>query len=155
MSNQNIQNAPIRIPNLPTGAIVDANGMPTTEELAFRQALLNLLETYAGAEGLVAPSQSATNRTAIQNHTQEIPGATPSTVYTCAFGTMLYTPSTTPTTSPADDSFNIAMNNAAGAPIFKQVFLLTGTDAAAGAISTYGIVNLNGAQYKIALNALS
>lgn len=90
MSNQNIQGTQIRIPNLPSGRIVDAQGNATDDELAFRQALITLLQTLMGAEGLVMPSQNATNIAAIVAGTSDAPGATPNFTYNMQPGTFIY-----------------------------------------------------------------
>jgi hypothetical protein len=113
----------IRIPNLPTGPITDANGMPTGDELTFRQALITLLQQFMGTEGLVMPSQDAANVTTIQNNTTTTPGATPSTTYTCQFGTLLYIPSTTTYPASPNDSVVVAMNDGTvnQAPVFKTI----------------------------------
>ncbi len=82
---------PIRIPNLPTGKIVDENGMATDDELTFRQALITLLQSLMGGEGLVMPTQSPDNRDKIQDKlgpntsNPSLPGPA-----TCQLGTMLY-----------------------------------------------------------------
>ena len=109
----------IRVPNLPSGRIVDDNGKPTDEELTFRQALVTLLQQLFGSEGLVMPTQTATNITTIQNNTVSIPlpGNPTNTAYTCEFGTMLY--------DSTDNSIRIAINSLSSdnAPVFKTVTL--------------------------------
>ncbi len=120
-TNQNIQRNAVRIPNLPMGQIVDENGRPTDDELTFRQALLTLLEQLAGNEGLVMPQQPTANITIIQNATVEIPvGNTGSsnTIYTCAFGTMIYDTTTR--------EFKVAVESAPGSgiPVFKVVTIV-------------------------------
>ena len=79
----------IRVPNLPTGPLVDDKGNATDDELVFRQNLVTSLQNNFGNEGLVMPTQyeeaSPENFvTKIQNH-QNAAGQ-----YTCALGTMLY-----------------------------------------------------------------
>lgn len=88
MTNYDTQ-YPVRVPNLPLGKIVDDNGYPTPEELTFRQALVTLLQTLFGNEGLVMPTQTTTNITSIVGNTALTPGAT-ATTYTCLPGTMIY-----------------------------------------------------------------
>jgi hypothetical protein len=160
MANQNILRNIVRIPNLPTGPVVDENGMPTDQETSFRQALLALLETFLGDEGLVMPSQDAADVTIIQNHTEVTPAGTygtPITTYTCAYGTMLYEVNDdAPTPDPLKDEVVVAVNDGAtpNKPVFRQVFLLEDVVATAGAITDYGVITLNGTQYKIALYAL-
>jgi hypothetical protein len=91
MANPNAQRDALRIPNLPAGKIVDPDGMPTADELQFRQTLLTLLESILGNEGLVMPSQSTTNIAIIQTHVQDVQqGSATNTINTCQFGTMIY-----------------------------------------------------------------
>jgi hypothetical protein len=127
MADQPIQRNRVRIPNLPLGPLVDKDGKATPEEMTFRQGLLTLLQTIAGNEGLVAPSQNAANVTLIQAGATNTPGATPSTSYSCAFGTMLYVPSTAVFPAVPNDYFIVAMNDGTvnQAPEFKQVMLTT------------------------------
>ena len=87
MTTQPLPTNPIRIPNLPVGKLIDENGMPTDEELLFRQQLITALQTLIGPEGLVAPSQTAANITAIATNTQDTPAGNE---YTVEFGTILY-----------------------------------------------------------------
>ena len=115
MANQNISRNNIRIPNLPMGKIVDANGMPTDDEMTFRQTLLTLLQQFIGNEGLVMPSQTQSNIALIQNNTAQAQGATPSFTYTCAYGTMIYN------SSPYD-----AMTNPGGNGIQVAVEMVRG-----------------------------
>lgn len=75
---------PIRIPNLPLGKMSDEEGMPTDDELTFRQALVTSLQSYLGNEGLVTPVQSPTNAAIILNHQNS------QDQYTCLLGTILY-----------------------------------------------------------------
>lgn len=160
MANQNIQRNIIRIPNLPVGPIVDDNGQPTDQETSFRQSLITLLQTFMGDEGLVMPSQSAANVTIIQNNVEVTPAGTygtPITSYSCDYGTMIYQVNDdTPTPHPLKDEVVVAVNDGAtpNKPVFRQVFLLEDVVASAGAITNYGVITLNGTQYKIALYAL-
>lgn len=159
MANQNIQRNKVRIPNLPMGPLVNDKGYPTDEELTFRQALLTLLQEIAGDEGLVMPSQPSTNVTTIQNNTQQTPGTSPATsVYTCAFGTMIYDVNDDiPAPHPLKDEVVVAVNDGTGKPIFKQVLLADNATLypTAGAITGYALTTYLGIQYKIALYALS
>ncbi len=102
----------IRIPNLPMGQIVDEQGMPTDDELTFRQGLLSSLQNYMGNEGLVMPSQTAANILIIQNH------QLPNMQYTCAFGTMIYN------TTLATVMIAVETAPGSGIPIFKTVTLV-------------------------------
>lgn len=101
-----------RIPNLPMGQIVDTDGKATDDELTFRQGLLTLLENLIGNEGLVMPKQTATNITAIQNHTQTTPGASPASNFTLAPGTFIY--------NSTNDTVQVSVL-VAGTPTFKTV----------------------------------
>lgn len=122
MSNIPVTDPVVRIPNLPSGRMVDENGMPTEEELTFRQALLTLLQDLFGPEGLVMPAQNQANVTAIQNNQAQAQGASDSLVYTCQFGTFLYIPSTSSDPTMPNDSVVVSMQNGVdGAPLFKTV----------------------------------
>jgi hypothetical protein len=99
----------MNIPNLPVGAMVLEDGNPTPTELLFRQQLVQELQTGAGNEGLVAPTQIAADITLIQNNT-DVQGN-----FTCQFGTILY--------NSTANTIQIAINNGSGAPIFKTVTL--------------------------------
>lgn len=101
----------IRIPNLPTGRIVDDNGNTSDEEQTFRQTLITSLQDNFGNEGCVVPSQTSANITKIQNHTV-IDQATGLTVYTCQGGTMIYDSDT--------DELKVAILSG-GIPSFKVV----------------------------------
>jgi hypothetical protein len=90
MNNISFTEQVIRIPNLPSGRMVDENGMPTEEELTFRQALLTLLQDLFGAEGLVPPAQTTANITAIAANQAQAQGASNDLVYTMQPGTLLY-----------------------------------------------------------------
>lgn len=104
------EKAPIRIPNLPFGQIVDETGHPTDDELTFRQALIGNLENFMGNEGLVMPTQTTANITEIQNAQNE------NGQYTCAFGTFIYDSTT--------NEIKAAIDDGTGKPIFKVVQLL-------------------------------
>ncbi len=105
----------IRIPPLHLGKMVDANGMPTDDEKTFRQGLVSLLQQLFGNEGIVMPSQTATNILTIQNHTAQAQGATPNTSNTCAFGTMIYESDTALVKVSIEDPLG------SGTPVFKTV----------------------------------
>lgn len=79
-----------RIPNLPLGQIADENGFPTEEEKNFRQALITLLQNLFGNEGMVPPSQSATDIAAIAAGTQQVQGAIDSPIFTMQPGTIIF-----------------------------------------------------------------
>lgn len=97
----------MNIPNFPVGAIVKDDKTPTDSFVTFLQQLISVLQTNAGQEGLVAASQSSANVTTIQNN------QLPNGAYTCQYGTFLY--------DSGANSIRVAINNGAGAPIFKTV----------------------------------
>ncbi len=157
----NIERNRIRIPNLPMGPLVNKDGMPTDEEQTFRQALITLLQTFVGEEGLVIPTQDPASVAQIQNHTEQTPSGsygTPIVTYTCALGTMLYYETAS---NYALDKPVIAMRTAnnypESAPLFKQIVLFDDSTLyiSAGAIAGYALTTYNGTQYKVALYALS
>jgi len=82
-------NPNIRIPNLPMGAMTDAEGQPTPEEKTFRQTLLTSLQNNFGSEGCVIPSLPTVDILTIQNNSYYDP-ATAATVRSCAAGTFIY-----------------------------------------------------------------
>lgn len=94
----------IRIPNLPTGPLTKQDGYPTDDELVFRQTLVSSLQANFGSEGCVAPSQSSTNITAIQNN------VLPNGQYSCAPGTIIY--------NSTNDTLMVSIL-VAGVPTFK------------------------------------
>ncbi len=106
--------ADIRIPNLPTGAIVDKEGIATDGEATFRRILITSLQNNFGNEGVVVPTQSAADILKIQNNTIYNP-ATGMNEFSCQYGTILY--------NSTANSIMIAINNGADAPIFKTVTL--------------------------------
>lgn len=102
------------LPALPLGRIVDENGVATPTELNFRQALLTNLQNNLGPEGLVAPTQSASNITTIQN-SQSPDQITGIPVYSCGYGRILY--------NSTNNSIMISIDNGSGVPVFKTVTL--------------------------------
>lgn len=111
----------IRIPNLPTGRIVDENGNTSDEEQTFRQTLITSLQDNFGNEGCVVPSQTSANITKIQDHTI-IDQATGLTVYTCQFGTLIFNNEPYDAiTNPQGNSLLVAVDDGTGKPIFKIV----------------------------------
>ncbi len=107
----------LRVPNLPQGKMVDTNGMPTDDELSFRQTLITLLQSLFGEQGLVAPGQTAANVTRIQNNVTKNQGAVPVDQHTCAFGTILYESDTGLVKIAIEDPLG------SGIPVFKTVTL--------------------------------
>ena len=106
---------PNRIPALPIGKMVDANGEPSTEELIFRQVLISSLISNVGSEGLVAPSQTTTDIATIVAATEQAQGAVPDVEYTCQPGTFFY-----------DTTTNKVMVTilVAGVPTLREVSLI-------------------------------
>lgn len=99
----------IRVPNLPNGQIVDDKGNATDDEMTFRHALISNLQNLFGNEGVVVPSQSATNIASI------VANQLPNGEYSCQAGTLLY------------DSTNDALKAVifvAGVPTLKTVQLV-------------------------------
>jgi hypothetical protein len=116
--------ADIRIPNLPTGKMVDENGVATDGEATFRRILITSLQNNFGNEGVVVPTQNPTDVLKIQNNSVYNP-ATGMQEYTCQLGTILYEQNPTDYTM---DRVLIAVRNdntyPATAPVFKQVTLI-------------------------------
>jgi hypothetical protein len=83
-----------RIPNLPTGKMVDEKGIATDGESTFRRILITSLQNNFGSEGLVIPSQI--DEVSPNDYIKQIQNNTvlnPSTGvqdYTCGFGRFLY-----------------------------------------------------------------
>ena len=99
----------MNIPNYIDTKIISAGGMWSDEWKFIMQQLIQQLQLNASNEGLVAPTQNATNMTTIQNHQN------PNGDYTTQYGTILY--------NSTDNTIRIAVNNGSGAPIFKKVTL--------------------------------
>jgi len=98
----------VRVPNLPSGKIVDENFNATDDELTFRQVLITSLQDNFGDEGVVIPSQPTTAIATIQaNQNQSAPPQ-----YTCQAGTFIYDSTT--------DEVKVAIL-VAGVPTFKVV----------------------------------
>lgn len=109
-----------RIPNLPSGPIVDKDGNPTQAELNFRQMLLQQLQLLMGNEGLVMPSQSASNINTIVANSSLVPG-TDITTYSCQFGTLIYDTDASPTTNAVKVVIEDPSNP--GVPLLKTITL--------------------------------
>jgi hypothetical protein len=84
----------VRVPNLPLGAMVDENGIPTPSEITFRQTLIRSLQQNFGNEGLVAPSQLNTtapnNAIAVIQNNRVVNQASGELEYTLVPGTLVY-----------------------------------------------------------------
>lgn len=85
----------------------------TLSEVAqnFLDALQSLMNTFIGEEGVVMPTQTASNITVIQNNTQMTPNGV--NYHTCAYGTLIY--------DSTDNTARVALNNGSNAPIFKTI----------------------------------
>ncbi len=99
----------MNVPDLPIDAVVDKEGKFTDVGKSFFQQLTSQLQLYFGNEGLVAPTQSASNITIIQNNTN-LQGN-----YTCNYGTIIF--------NATANSMQMAVNNGSNVPIFKTVTL--------------------------------
>jgi len=102
----------IRIPNLPLGPMTDSNGNPTDDELTYRQSLNTNLQTLFGKEGVVVPTLTATQITTIEGNSI---GTGANLLYTTQYGTIVY--------NSTANSIMIAVDDGAGAPLFKTVTL--------------------------------
>lgn len=110
----------IRVPNLPTGPLIDDKGNATDDELTFRQALITGLQNNFGPEGLVAPTQSnaaAPNNFIRQIQNNQIPNPVTGVVdqYTCGFGRFLY--------DSTNNRILVSIDGGAGVPAFMEVTL--------------------------------
>jgi hypothetical protein len=113
----------IRVPNLPTGQIVDKEGNATDDELTFRHALITSLQQNFGSEGLVAPTQPYDDMLIIQNNQIPDPVTGNPNQYTCQFGTCLYVPDF-PVSAVPTPSIVFCVPDGSGNPLFKRVTLI-------------------------------
>lgn len=95
-----------RIPTLPFQKMVEEDGNPTPIELMFRQNLVTSLQAYMGDEGMVIPSQTASDILVIQNNVDS------NGEYTCAPGTFIY--------NTTNDTVMVSVL-VGGIPVFKTV----------------------------------
>ena len=102
-------NTPPLIPNFENLPIIQAGGVWSDTWSLIMQQLLSTLQTNFGPEGLVAPTLTAAQITAVQNN------QLPNGAFTCQYGTIVY--------NSTANSMMMAVNNGAGAPIFKTVTL--------------------------------
>lgn len=104
----------IRIPNLPTGQIVDDKGNASDDELTFRHALISNLQNFFGPEGCVIPSQ---NNDAVpdDNIAQIQDNQLPNGEYTCGFGRFLY--------DSTNNRILVSIDGGGGVPAFMEVTL--------------------------------
>lgn len=110
----------IRVPNLPIGRIVDANGEATDDEITFRHALVSSLQNNFGNEGLVAPTQ--TNDVSPEDFIKQIQdNRIPDPVtgapgeYTCGFGRIIY--------DATNNRMLVSIDGGGGVPAFMQITL--------------------------------
>lgn len=99
------------VPNLPIGPIVDKDGNATDDFWTFLQILSSNLTAYISEEGLVAPTQPASNITVIQNSTVPNSSGT-GTTRTLAPGTFLY--------NSTNDTMMVSVLSG-GLPVFKTI----------------------------------
>ena len=94
---------------------VNEDGTLTDVAQGFFDTLQKTLISNIGEEGLVAPSQSTTDKLTIQNNI--VTSVTNNQTYTCQFGTFLYDYNAKQVFVALDSGIGPVM----GAPIFKQV----------------------------------
>lgn len=99
----------MNVPDLPIDEFVTADRKLSDVGKNFFQQLISQLQNNFSNEGLVAPTQSSTNITIIQNNQNG------TEQYTCSYGTILY--------NSTGNSIQIAINNGSNVPIFKTVTL--------------------------------
>lgn len=104
-----------RIPNLPTGPMIEKDGYPTDDEQTFRQILVSSLQNNFGNEGCVVPTQS--NAAAPNDYITQIQdNQLPNGEYTCGFGRFLY--------DETNNRVLVSIDDGTGKPIFKTVVLI-------------------------------
>ena len=112
----------VRIPNLPLGHIVEQDGLPTDDELTFRQTLITNLQRLIGNNGMVLPSLAYADIVTIVNAFENIGGTQR---YTCPPGTLFHS-----TYDPAEPMSNKILAtiqdplNLSGPPLLKEVNLI-------------------------------
>jgi hypothetical protein len=99
----------MRIPNIPVGKVLNEEGYLSDEFKTFFYELIKTMQENLGDEGLVSPTQTASNLTIIQNN------VLPNGAYSCKFGTTLY--------DSTNNTGRFAIDNGSGAPIFKTFVL--------------------------------
>lgn len=90
---------------------VDENGVLTPTAQSFFDMLQILMSQNLGNEGLVMPTQSATDITVIQDNTVTNPNGL--VTKTCEYGTMIY--------DETNNLAKVALDDGTGNPIFKQI----------------------------------
>ena len=104
----------LRIPNLPTGPMTDDKGMPTNDELIFRQNLISSLQDNFGNEGLIAPTQK--DDIAPDNFIGQIQNfQLPNGQYTCGFGRFIY--------DETNNRMLVSIDGGGGVPAFMEITL--------------------------------
>ncbi len=93
---------------------VNEDGTLTDVAQAFFDLLNTVLIKNIGDEGLVSPTQSASDIAIIQNNFTLSP--TGLTTYTCDFGTIVY--------DSTNNKAKVALDDGMGAPIFKEILTL-------------------------------
>ncbi len=103
------------IPNYVDMRVIGEDGHFTPEWKIIMQQLLTTLVSNAGPEGLVAPTQTDANLLLIQNNQVQSSTApnTPTFIYTCQFGTLLYDSDT--------NTLRVALDSGGGVPLFYTV----------------------------------
>ena len=106
----------IRVPNLPTGKIVNEEGYATDDELTFRHTLVTQLQQNFGSEGLVAPTQTNVLAPADLDYISQIQNfQLENGEYTCGFGRILY--------DSTNNRILISIDGGGGVPAFMEVTL--------------------------------
>lgn len=94
--------------------VVNEDGTFTDVVQDFFDLLVSVLVKTIGDEGLVSPSQNASDITTIQNGTSIGPTGLPTA--TCSFGTFIY--------DQTNNLMKVAINDGSGNPIFKTLVLI-------------------------------
>ena len=99
----------MNVPNLPIGEFINEKRELSDVGRKFFEQLITELQNNFGQEGLVAPPQSSTDITKIQNHLDGDGNPT------CPLGNFLY--------NSTANSIQVTINNGSDTPIFKTVTL--------------------------------
>ena len=104
----------IRVPNLPTGEIVDDKRMATDDELTFRHTLISQLQNNFGPEGCIIPTQ--TDAASPNDFIKQIQNNVDAQGnYTCGFGRFLY--------DATNNRILVSIDGGGGVPAFMTVTL--------------------------------
>lgn len=90
---------------------VNEDGTLSDVAQSFFDLLNTVLIKNIGSEGVIAPSQSASNIMIIQNN--KTTNVVLNNSYTCQFGTLIY--------DNTNNKLVVSLDNGSGAPIFKNV----------------------------------